>query len=129
MLKDLIHVGICFRKGIGSHHLYLRKIDPHTFQWFHGEKETSVSANNIEEAIRLANREWKINDFRLLNCGFRYTLPERDEHGINALFHQMVASYSSSNGIYYDSALGANCIVQNASLEARNLWNKLKTNG
>lgn len=135
ILKDLIHIAMITRKNLAHPYLFLRKVDPHTFSWFHAdadgknEKATPVSADNIEEAIRLANREWKIDYFRTLNCGFRYTLPERDEHGINALFHQMVSSYSSSNGIYYDQELGANCIVQNASIEARNLWNKLRSNG
>ena len=114
---------------------FLRKVDPHTFSWFiadittKNETPTAVSADNIEEAIRLGNRTWKIDNFRTLNCGFRYTLPERDEHGTNALFHQMVASYTSPNGVYYDQELGANCIVHNASIEARTLWNTLRSNG
>ena len=61
-----------------------------------------------------------------MHCGFRYTLPERDEHGLNALFNQMVASYSSSNGVYFEQELGHPCIVQNASIQARLLWKKLK---
>jgi hypothetical protein len=111
-------------------YLFLRKTADFSFTWFEDqsqtEKETLVTANTIEEALRLAAREWKKNSFRNVNCGFRYTLPERDEHGINALFHQMVSSYSSMNGIYYDDELGNNCFVQNASTQARDLWQRLK---
>jgi hypothetical protein len=105
--------------------LFLRKLDPVRFAWFEkregAEQETEVSAGTIEEALRVAARYWKERSFRTLICGFRYTLPERDEHGINALFHQMSASYSSMNGIYYDEELGSNCYVQNASNEALDL--------
>jgi hypothetical protein len=111
--------------------LFLRKKDEHTFAWFeempnNNEVETSIAASNIEEAIRLATLQWKKDSFRTIICGFRYTLPERDEHGINALLHQMAASYSTINGVYYDEELGNNCFVQNASSEARSLWQRLK---
>lgn len=125
----LIHVGK-IQTSDGFEHLYLRKKNDNEFRWYEfknqEEKETEVSSINIEEAMRLAFRYWKSHFFHPLNCGFRYTLPERDEHGINALFHQMVSSYSSMNGIYYDEELGSNCFVQNASIEARGLWQTLK---
>lgn len=96
------------------------------FAWFLDEAPTGVEAPHVEEAIRLAVKKWKLN---LVNCGFRYMLPERDEHGINALFHQMGASYESMNGVYFEEELGYNCIVQNASDEARQLWRELKAAG
>lgn len=116
----------------GRNALFLRKIDDRHFAWFsehdeNTEEEMPVRAINVEEALRQAWRFWKEQSFRLLNCGFRYTLPERDEHGVSALFHQMAASYSSMNGIYYDEQLGNNCYVQNASLEALKIWKRLKT--
>lgn len=130
-LKNLIHIGCIFKKG-GNRYLFLRKLDPHTFSWFefeNGEEvETPIRGIHIEEALQLANKHWKNEYFRTLICGFRYTLPERDEHGINALFHQMVASYSSLNGVYFDEEIGCNCFVQNASEEAKNLWKQLKAN-
>jgi len=89
-----------------------------------GEQATTVSGETVEEAMRLAARHWQKDSFTTVICGFRYTLPERDEHGINALFHQMVASYSSMNGVYYDEELGNNCFVQNASDEAIRLWKR-----
>ncbi len=112
--------------------LLLRKKEPHVFVWLQEgsdgqEIETSISANHIEEAIRLAAKHWKKAQFSPFNCGFRYTLPERDEHGTNALFYQMTASYATSNGVYFDEDLGSNCFVQAASDEAKNLWQKLKT--
>lgn len=126
----LIHVACIFTQGKWGY-LFLRKDGDGHFAW-HQEKHpqnetpTPVSGHTIEEALRLAARQWKNQSFRMLNCGFRYNLPERDEHGINALFHQMVASYSSANGVYYDEELGNNCFVQNASDEAYNLWQRLK---
>ena len=118
------------------HYLLLRKLDPHTFTWFKlegnrekeggGEISTSISGSTTSEAIQKAYKHWKSDYFRPVNCGFRYTLPERDEHGCDALFYQMVASYSSMNGAYFDDDLGHNCIVNFASSEGRDLWKKLK---
>lgn len=126
----LIHVAIIFDEKGSNRFLFLRKLGDAYFSWFKEEdgkeNETEVNAQTIEEALRLAPRHWKNRSYRTLNCGFRYTLPERDEHGINALFHQMVASYNSMNGVYYDEELGNNCFVQSASNEALNLWQRLK---
>lgn len=127
----LMHVARVEKPKEGHRYLFLRKVDPNRFVWFEqqpdgNEVETPIFGTNVEETIRLGNREWRHHPFRLINCGFRYTLPERDEHGINALFHQMIASYSSMNGIYFDEDLGCNCFINFASLEARELWQKLK---
>ena len=132
--NKLIHIARIQPKGIPVVYLFLRQMDPHIFRWFEekgsDEIETPVFGNSPEEAIRQANRHWKLNmAFRTVICGFRFTLPERDEHGSNALFHQMVASYSSMNGFYFDEELGHNCIIQNASKESRELWDRLKTAG
>jgi hypothetical protein len=126
----LIHIArILAHTGI-PRYIFLRKLESNRFTWFQEREETEVeeivSAQTVEEALRLASRFWKERSFRFLMCGFRYTLPERDEHGINALFHQMCASYSSMNGIYYDEELGNNCFVQNASNEALEIWKRLK---
>lgn len=131
LAMTLIHIARIYanRKWL---YLYLRKNENKDFIWHQEQEnslkeiETPVFASTIEEAIRLASRHWKNYSLKPLHCGFRYTLPERDEHGINAFFHQMVASYSSINGIYYDEELGNNCFVQNASEEAFSLWKKLK---
>lgn len=127
----LIHVAVKnSRQAVGSY-FFLRQIGPHEFLWMDeqadgSEVATDISADSCEEAIRLANQKLKMAGFRMLNCGFRYTLPERDEHGINALFHQMIASYSSSNGTYFDGDLGNNCFINFASREARDLWKRLQ---
>lgn len=126
-MKDIMHVAKYLSPQKGQTWLYLKKIDPRTYTWFEEETATEVTADTIEEALRLAFRQWKGQSFRTLMCGFRYTLPERDEHGINALFWQMVLSYSSSNGIYFDEEIGCNCFVQSASQEARNLWKELSS--
>lgn len=126
----LIHVGII--KITQPHSWrFLRKVEPSKYVWFEEnpkseEIETPIAAQSVTEAIRLASAQWKEAYFQLLNCGFRYTLPERDEHGLNALFCQMVASYSSSNGVYFEEDLGHLCYVQNASIEAQKLWKHLK---
>ena len=126
----LIHVAHVLNEEGKRGYLLLRQLKENHFTWFkeikHGDEvETSVSAQTIEEALRLAVRQWKNNSFSYVICGFRYTLPDRDEHGINALFHQMADSYSSMNGVYYDKELGCNCFVQNASKEALNLRQRM----
>lgn len=123
-----IHLARIQPNGRTVVYLFLRAKDSHTFVWYRQEKgietETHVSASTIDEALQQARRHWKQEAFRMVNCGFRYTLPERDEHGANALFHQMVASYNSPNGVYFDEDLGHNCYVQFASNEARNVAKK-----
>lgn len=130
-LGKLIHMARIIAPDGRAKYIFLRKCDPEGFKWYEEEdrskeRETPVSAQTIQEAIRLGIRHWNKQAYRNVNCGFRYTLPERDEHGINAYFHQMAASQSSMNGVYYDEELGNNCFVQNASLEALNLWQRLK---
>lgn len=112
-------------------YLLLRQVGDQQFRWdeFKGrdeDKPTEISSQTITDAIRIARVHWKYRSIQMVNCGFRYTLPERDEHGSNALFHQMIASYASSNGIYFDAELGNNCFVNFASEEARRLWKRLK---
>lgn len=130
--SKIIHLGLVYING--KQLVVLRQISPNKFQWFLADKNldespTEVSADSVQESMRLAFREWKLYYFRPINCGFRYTLPERDEHGINALFHQMVASLSTANGIYFDEELGHTCYVQNSSSEARNFWKKFSLAG
>lgn len=126
----IIHVAKYLAPHLGTRYLFLRELSPHHLVWFteseSGEKETNVSASTIEEALRMGHRHWKELGFRTLICGFRYTLPERDEHGMNALFYQLAASQNSPNGIYFDPELGHNCYVQNGSKEAIALLKKLE---
>ena len=127
--NKIIHVGKRSLQGGMITYLLLRE-EPEGFTWYEekkpGEEEkTGLTAKTSEEALRLAHRQWKNDFFKTLACGWRYTLPERDEHGYNALFHQMVASYNASNGIYFDSELGHTCFVDFASTEARDLWKRL----
>jgi len=132
-LPKLIHIARIQPHGALPVYLFLRKKTPHDYVWYQKEEdkevETSVTGPNPEEAIRQAIRNWKNASFRTVICGFRYTLPERDEHGINALFYQMIASYQTPNGVYFDEDLGHNCIVSNASKEAIKLWKELENSG
>lgn len=128
--QPLIHVAR-IKQAFCSMYLFLRKTSYNQYVWFKDlkekEEETAIQASSIEEAIRMARREWERDIyFQTLGCGFRYTLPERDEHGSNALFYQMAASLSVSNGIYYEEELGHSCIVHNASEEAIRLWHRLR---
>lgn len=126
----LIHIAHVYLKNEGHAYLFLRKMDPYRYMWFQqnhlgAEVETSVWGGTVEETILAAYKEWKYQSIRMVHCGYRYTLPERDEVGTNALFHQMAASYSSMSGIYFDEDLEFNCIVQNASSEARELLKRI----
>lgn len=128
----LIHIGRIIAHDGRIRFVYLRKNESAGFEWFEEvhesqEEPTGITGSTIQEAIRLGIKKWKVQAYRNINCGFRYTLPERDEHGSNALFHQMAASQSSINGVYYDEELGSNCFVQNASQEAINLWKRFQT--
>lgn len=113
-------------------YLYLRQIAPSHLVWFEQrpqtetELDTLISGVSFTEAMQKARQKWKQNAFRTVICGFRYTLPERDEHGCNALFYQMAASYSSMNGVYFDQELGHNCIVNFASQEALQILARCK---
>lgn len=124
----LIHVAKIFKNGKHTL-LFLRKVSNNEYRWFQDKESTPVYAETIEEALRLAPKHWNNDSYRTIICGFRYTLPERDEHGINALFHQMAASIVTPNGIYFDEELGNNCFVQNYSLEARELFFAVRARG
>lgn len=131
-LGKLIHIARIIARDGRVRYIYLRKCPPEGYRWYEGvtdnkEEETPVTGQTIEEAIRLAIRHWQKQAYRNVNCGFRYMLPERDEHGNNAYFCQMAASQNTINGVYYDEELGNNCFVQNASIEAFNLWQRLKS--
>lgn len=129
-MGTLIHIGMYFTKGHWVN-LLLRKIEDNTYAWFEEVSETeelptNISAENPEEALRLAHRQWRTSSFRTLRCGYRFTLPERDEIGTNALFHQMIASYATSNGVYFDDELGHQCIVKEISQQAFDMWKRLE---
>ena len=88
---------------------------------------TNVKAHSIEEAMRLAHKNWKFDAFETVLCGFVYDDPVRDEHGRNAYFYQMVASLNSLTGVYFDEKLGYSQFVKNNSREAEDLWRRLKS--
>ncbi|MGK5594895.1 MAG: hypothetical protein ACSNEK_06020 [Parachlamydiaceae bacterium] len=118
MRSEIIHIGRINHRKM----LLLRKISDEQYGWFEeSEDKPRVVGTTVEEAIRLAKQHWKMNSFCLLPCGYRFTLPERDEHGMNALFWQAVRSFDSVNGIYYDEDLGHNCIVHQIPLETQKL--------
>lgn len=126
----LCHIGKLQRSGKKPSYVFLRQTGDHRFVWFEEEngkeQATEISAASLPEALRLAHKKWKPFAFRTVICGFRYLLPERDEHGVNALFHEMVQACQSPTGTYYDQDLGHSCMVQNASLEALDMYYRLR---
>ena len=86
-----------------------------------------MKGSSIIEAIRDGHKRLQKSYFRLLHCGFRYTLPERDVVGSNALFWQMALSYNSPNGRYFDDEVSHLCYVDFASQEALQLWKTLRS--
>lgn len=113
-----IHIAKILHPKKGRCYLFLVKED-NLFRWiFESGEETGIQDSQVEEAIRLARREWKNQSFQTVKCGYRFTLPERDEIGNNALFHQLESSHKNFNGIYFDEELGHQCIVREASQEA-----------
>lgn len=127
----LIHVAFIEMPKKGKSTLFLRKISDQQYDWFEEksdgtEENMEISAENPEEAIALARRKLKDLAFTPLACGYRYTLPERDEHGMNALFWQMLASYATTNGVYFDDELGHNCFVQSSPTNSLKLMKQLK---
>lgn len=113
-------------------YLFLRKVQDNLFQWFlvtpsfQKEEETAFIAETLPLALSQGGKVWKEDSFRLLHCGFRYNLPDRDLVGVNALFWQMVKSYNSFNGHYFDEEVGHMCYVDFASQEALELWRKIR---
>ncbi|MCB1119487.1 MAG: hypothetical protein KDK65_05965 [Chlamydiia bacterium] len=92
--------------------------------WVGGEEE--VQGESVEEALRLAWR--KVEGFRPFHCGMRFTLPERDEIGMEAYYWQM-AKALEGNGVYFDEELGHSCSVREISLEAKELYRELSQHG
>jgi len=123
-----IHIAQLESKGI----LFLNELKSSEFQWFKMNslldkaEDTPVIAPSIAEAIQQGYKTWKEEHFRLVHCGFRYLLPERDEVGTNALFWQMALSYNTSNGQYFDKEVGHTCYVDFASQEALEIWRKIR---
>jgi hypothetical protein len=129
--SKIVHVGRITAQGKSPCYLLLRQESPTSYVWYelldNGQQgPTPVGGTSTVEALQKARRHWRLRAFRTVGCGFRYTLPERDEHGKNALFYQMVASYATPNGVYFDEEVGHPCFVNFASLEARELWDRLK---
>lgn len=128
---SLIHVATLNDEKGERKWLFLRQLEPAKYRWFlkeeGKEKATEIEAKDPLEAIRLARRHFAKQLFSPLLCGYNFTLPERDEHGNNALFYQMVKSVNSPTGIYFDEKLGHNCIVHQIPTKARRLYEELKS--
>lgn len=127
--ETVVHAASIRPRGPEKTYLLLRSRSDGTFRWSiftpQHEEDTGVTAPSIAEAMQLAFAKWHDQGFRPLHCGMRFTLPERDEIGRNALFHEMVASYRTPTGNYMDTKISRPCIVNKASQEALDLWKTL----
>lgn len=127
--SNLLHVAMIHTSS-GLKYLFLRRLDKDHLAWFledeRGELKTSLEARSLDDAMRIARKAWKNDSFNTIGCGYKFTLPERDEHGNNAFWRDMCLSLNSFNGVYYDEELGHNCIVNQIPLNSRLLYEKLK---
>lgn len=133
-VSTIIHIGY-LQQGRHREYYFLRKTDSARYQWEKAQERTEnfskdeplpIIADSVEEAIRLAYLQWHSPPLQSLICGFRFTLPERDEIGVPALFHQMRRSYSVGNGAYLDEEIGCSCIIHDAPSQTLALWRLLE---
>lgn len=112
-------------------HLVLRK-ESEFFHWFIYNTEnknliaTSCKGPNIGQTCHLARLRWARWGFRTLHCGTLFILPERDEIGSPALFHEMVQSLSNSSGAVFDPNRGYSYRVDQISEEAIRFYKEIK---
>lgn len=111
--SEIEHVGTYFPKGMKK--LLVLKKNDRGFFW----EGTEIEGKSVAEAV--INARKALPGFDTLKCGFLYTLPERDEHGMRATFAQMRASYNSPSGRFFEPSLGHLCFVQGASDAALSL--------
>lgn len=128
--SSIIHIARLGQRTSFPTWLLLRKMNPNLYTWFlrdqNHESPTGLEGISENEALQLTPKQWENQPLTFLNCGFLFTLPERDEIGTNALFRQMKASYDSPSGVFFDEGLGHNCIVKEASIEALDLMRQLE---
>lgn len=128
-MPKLMHIATISTER-GRTELFLRQVDPKIYRWYRldrtgNEIETAVASDTIEDSIRQAGVHWKLEHFSPMLCGYRFTLPERDEHGNNALFYQMASALQTMNGIYFDEELGHFCVIKQIPLVAKEYWKQL----
>lgn len=108
--------------------LVLSKTPEGRYAWKFLDRPSDVilKANTVQEAIRLGEKWGRDSGFKMQACGYLFTLPEREEHGNNALFSQMVKSLESPNGVYFDEGLGHLCVVHQIPIQARRLYERIR---
>lgn len=108
--------------GTGTKGTYLlQEESPGQYTWYLNDQPTEAKGTSVPLAIREARRLFRHDNFQTLLCGTRFFLPDRDEHGENALFSEMVRSLASGNGQYFDPAYGQNAIVREIPIKSRDL--------
>lgn len=125
-IADIVHIGRIFSEGL-ENYLFLKRCPSKQFQWVRQEDPISQEFESLDRAFEFGWKEWKDNRFSPLACGYRFTLPERDEHGTPALFEEMAKSLNSMNGVFFHESLGHNCIVNQIPIKARRLYETIKS--
>ena len=100
----IIHKALVNNKWID-----LVEIEPGKYGWYEGEHSLDLNAASIPLAFVIARKAYP--DFNPIAAGYKYTLPERDEHGKEALYCEAVKSLESSNGVFFDEKAGHNVVV------------------
>lgn len=113
----IIHIAKLDRDKI----ITLQELTPGLFDWFDQDKSLNLSSSSIEEAFKKGRKELKARGFSPIHCGYKFTLPERDEHGKEALYIDMMKSLASPNGIFFDETMGHNAVVHQIPSYVRNL--------
>lgn len=129
-IDPLIHVATIRPQGPREVYLFLRQLPNKRFCWFEErtkgrEVATPLQASSLHEALHRGKQHWKKAHFQLVQCGFRFSLPERDEIGRPAFFSEMVLSYSSPTGSYSDPESGQPYEVTQAAQKSLHLMKLL----
>ena len=100
----IIHKALVNNKWID-----LVEIEPGQYGWFDGDLSLGLKASTIPLAFSMARKNF--SSFKPISAGYKYTLPERDEHGKEALYYEAVKSLESPNGVFFDEFAGHNAVV------------------
>lgn len=100
---------IIHKARVNNKWIDLVEIEPAKFGWYDGDRSLDLNATSIPLAFAKARKTF--SNFLPIAAGYKYTLPERDEHGKEALYCEAVKSLESSNGVFFDEKAGHNVVV------------------
>ncbi len=100
---------IIHKARVNNKWIDLVEIEPAKYGWYEGDRSLDLNAGSIPLAFSIARKAFP--DFLPIAAGYKYTLPERDEHGKEALYCEAVKSLESPNGVFFDEKAGHNVVV------------------